>query len=67
MDIKQKIIGVVSDAMADLLYYDRKEDENLPVGAIEAAISAGEITVEEIIAVVRKELESSVNDSEAAT
>lgn len=39
------------------MYYDRKEDEELPVGAIEAAVAAGEITYDEIAAEFRAGLE----------
>lgn len=46
---KEFILGVVQDAVADLLYYNRKEDEELPVGAIEEAIKDGVLTVEEIV------------------
>lgn len=46
---RQHILDVVSDLVVNVLYYDRKEDEDLPVGAIEAAVEAGEITVAEII------------------
>ena len=42
----ERILGTVDDLVADFLYYDRKEDENLPRGAIEAAILEGEITPE---------------------
>ena len=31
--------------MADLLYYDRKEDEDLPVGKIEELIENNEIHI----------------------
>ncbi len=53
---KKLILGTVSDTMWRLLYYDRKEDEELPVGAIENAIKDGTVTVEEILAAVRKEI-----------
>lgn len=46
---RQHVLDRVSDLVVNLLYYDRKEDEDLPVGAIEAALEAGEITVAEII------------------
>jgi len=42
------ILGLMEDTVADLLYYDRKEDDTLPRGAIEEAIAKGEVTVEEI-------------------
>lgn len=47
--MKQVILDTVSDLVADFYYYDRKEDEELPRGAIEAAIISGEITVDEIV------------------
>ena len=46
---KDVIIGVTEDLVADFLYYNRKEDECLPRGAIEEAVEAGVITVDEII------------------
>ena len=51
MDLKQSILNTVSDCVSDLMYYDRKEDEELPRGAIEQAIKDGIITKDEIIAV----------------
>jgi hypothetical protein len=47
-DRKQQILDVVDDCVSDLLYYDRKEDEDLPRGEIEKAIQAGEITAQDI-------------------
>jgi len=52
---RQKILDVVSDLAGTFLYYGRKEDEDLPRGAVEEAIAAGEITVDEIMAHFRKE------------
>lgn len=46
---KEVILGVVSDLVADFMYYDRKEDDCLPRGAIEKAIEVGAITEDEII------------------
>lgn len=48
-ELKKLIENTISDMAADLLYYDRKEDEELPVGAIERAVEDGIITKEEII------------------
>jgi hypothetical protein len=42
------------------LYYDRGEDEDLPRGSIEAAIAAGEVTVDEITATFREALEAGI-------
>ena len=42
--IKDTIINLVSV----FLYYDRKEDEDLPEGAIEQAIRDKQVSIEEI-------------------
>lgn len=47
--MKQLILNKIDDMVSNLLYYDRKEDEDLPREAIEKAISNNEITVEEIM------------------
>lgn len=55
-NVRQTILATVKDLATDFLYYDRKEDESLPVGAIERAVSDGVITVDEIVSEFRKEL-----------
>lgn len=45
------IKDTVSDLASNLVWYDRKEDEELPRGEIEDAIRLGEITVDEIGAI----------------
>jgi hypothetical protein len=55
-DRSDLILAHVSDLIANFLYYDRKWDEDLPLGEIEAAIEAGEITEEEIVAEFALEL-----------
>jgi hypothetical protein len=60
--IKEHILGLISDTISDLLYYDRKEDDDLPRGAIEAAIKRGDITVDEIVAKFKEELEQNLSD-----
>ncbi len=47
---KKLILDIVSGMVADFLYYNRKECEQLPLGAIEKAIDSGVITVDEIVA-----------------
>jgi hypothetical protein len=56
MTRKKLIIGTCKDMVSNFLYYDRKEDEELPRGAIEEAIEAGEITIEEIVKAFEAEL-----------
>jgi len=46
---RERILEEVEHALGLMLYYHRKEDDELPVGSIQEAITAGEITVEEII------------------
>lgn len=50
------ILNVACDLAADFLYYDRKEDEDLPLGQIEAAIKAGELTADDIVRAFADEL-----------
>lgn len=57
---RQRIINIVTDSIAGMMYYDRKEDEDLPRGAIEEAVAAGEITVEEMVTFWRDELTEAV-------
>ena len=47
--MKKLILDTIDDMIADFLYYDRKEDDQLPQGAIERAIESGEITEQDIV------------------
>lgn len=62
---REKIINVLDDHLSKLIYYDRKEDEELGVGDIERAIIAGEITVNELIELFRLGLETAVAQEKA--
>lgn len=53
---RDKLAAVVSDMVSDLLYYDRKEDEDLPRGAIDDMVRKGEVQPEEIVQLFRDEL-----------
>jgi hypothetical protein len=46
---REHIEANLDDMITDLFCYDRKEDETLPIGAIEEAVKAGEITEAEIV------------------
>lgn len=46
---RQHIEVAAKDLIGSFMYYDRKEDDDLPRGAIEEAIDAGDITIEEIL------------------
>jgi hypothetical protein len=47
--MKDKILNHVEDLVSDLLYYDRKECEDLKMGQIESVIENGEITIDEMV------------------
>lgn len=55
--MKTKILNTIEDLVSQFLYYGRKEDEDLPVGAIDEAVRAGTITVDEIAGAFRTALE----------
>ncbi len=57
MTRRETILDTVDDLVSDFLYYDRKEDEDLPRGEIEAAIEAGEVTIDDLVARFRDGLE----------
>lgn len=56
------ILATLDDLVSDFLYYDRKEDESLPRGAIEEAVHAGEITVAELVDSFRDLLASGIQE-----
>lgn len=56
MNRRERILNRVSDLVKNFLFYDRKEDRKLPLGGIEDAIEAKEITVEEIVDEFKEEL-----------
>ena len=60
-NMKQLILDTIEDMIGDFLYYDRKEDEDLPLDAIQAAIKDGEITEEEIVAEFTVQLKKGLN------
>ena len=39
----------MDDMVTKFLYYDREEDSDLPVGAIEDAVIKGELTFDEMV------------------
>ena len=50
---KDYINDVISDMIADFLYYDRKEDDTLTRGMIEEMVKAGELTADEMVEMFR--------------
>lgn len=59
---KECIERVVGDLVTNFLYYDRKGDEELPVGTIEEAVVSGEISVDDLVAKFRERVEEYVNE-----
>ncbi len=57
---KELILNEVSDIIGRLLYYDRKEDEELGLGEIEQSLIEGEVTVNDILEVIREQIVTSV-------
>lgn len=49
--------GFVSDAISDLLYYSRKEDDQCPVGRIEHLIERGDMAKQDFINLFVAELD----------
>jgi hypothetical protein len=54
--IRAQVRDALSDQVANLLYYDRKEDPDLPMGAIEAAVANGTLAVDDIVGWFRDSL-----------
>ena len=54
MTRKEIILVKIDSLVSDFLYYDRKEDEDLPREEIEKAIAAGETSAIEITAEFHK-------------
>lgn len=53
---RQIILDIVDDLVTNFLYYDRKESSSLPLGQIEEAIRAGEITINEMVSLFQNRL-----------
>jgi hypothetical protein len=49
MPNKQHILGLLDDMVSDLLYYNRKGDDDCPEGAIEQAIKDGVVTIDDMV------------------
>lgn len=63
--MKNLIFRRVDDLVGDLLYYGRKEDEELPRGAIESAIVSGDVSVCEIVDKFKRVLTEVLKDETA--
>lgn len=59
--MKQIILDTIGDLCSDFVFYDRKEDEELSIEQLKEAVNSGEITIDEMVAEFRKNLEESFN------
>lgn len=55
--MKKKILNTISDMCANFLYYDRKGDKELSRDQLYSAVKQGDITIEEMVAEFREQLE----------
>lgn len=53
---KDYVNDVISDMIADFLYYDRKEDDVLTRGMIDEMVIVGEITIDDMVEMFREHL-----------
>jgi hypothetical protein len=49
MSRKDKILDKIENLVGNFLFYNRKEDGELPIGEIERAVESGEITIDEMV------------------
>lgn len=57
MTRRDVILATAKDAARSFAYYGRKDDEDLPPGAIEEALDREEVTLDEIVDAFRHDLE----------
>lgn len=62
MKNKKIVLDNIKDLVINLTYYDRKEDDKLPVGKIQQMVKESEITINEMVSVFEKELKKQLND-----
>lgn len=56
------IMDAIETTAMNLMHYDRKEDEDLGRGQIEAAINAGEITIDEMVEEFRLHIAEAIDN-----
>lgn len=56
--MKQTILLKIGELCTNFLYYDRKEDEDLTMEQLNEAVKNGEITIDEMVAEFRKNIEN---------
>ena len=63
MSKRESLFAVLDDFGVNLLFYDRKGDEDLPVDAIEDLIIDGETSIDEIVDTLSTSLRSSLENA----
>lgn len=61
--MKKILKSTIDDLVSDFIYYDRKEDEDLPLNEIENMINRGETNIDEIVKVFKEVLICSINST----
>jgi len=56
--MKQNILNTIADLCTSFVYYDRKGDEELSIEQLEEAVKDGTITIDEMVAEFRTNLEN---------
>lgn len=59
---REKLAAVIHDLVSNLMYYNRKEDEDLPVHAIENMVEDGQVSIDEIVECFRYHLTQRMQD-----
>lgn len=54
MEKKEYFLACISDAVSDLVYYDRKDCEELNRDQVDELINSGEVTVSEMLETFKK-------------
>lgn len=61
-DTKQNIENIITDTVINLLYYDRKGCEVIPVGEIERLIKLGDISIDWMVDTFKQELNGVIGE-----
>jgi hypothetical protein len=59
--LRDLILMTIDDMVANFIFYDRKEDEELPRDALERAVRDGVVTVDEIVDRFKTKLVAGLN------
>lgn len=58
------IRDTITDLVSDFVRYDRADDRDLPPGAIQEAVAAGEITVAEMVGLFADDLRAELGHTD---